>query len=73
MVFLEGGFVVREDMNYPTIRQAARRGPLSEHTLRLMQKQGKLPGFFVGTHFRVNYTALLDQLQTESMLKRGEV
>ena len=58
---------MREDKNYPTIRQAARRGPLSEHSLRLMQKQGRLPGFYCGNHYRVNYPALLDQLQAESM------
>ncbi len=63
---------MREDLKYPTIRQAARRGPLSEHTLRLMQRQGNLPGFFVGAHFRVNYDALLNQLQAESM-KRTEL
>ncbi len=63
---------MREDQFYPTIRQAARRGPLSEHSLRLMQKKGKLPGFFVGTHFRVNYEALLDQLQAESLKQRAE-
>lgn len=58
---------MRNDPNYPTIRQAARRGPLSEHSLRLMQKQGKLPGFYIGNHYRVNYAALLNQLQSESM------
>ena len=57
---------MREDAMFPTIRQAAKRGPLSEHSLRLMQKQGRLPGFFVGTHFRVHYSALLAQLDTES-------
>lgn len=58
---------MREDVNYPTIRQTARRGPLSEHALRLMQKQGRLPGFYCGNHYRVNYAALMDQLQAESM------
>lgn len=58
---------MRENMNYPTIRQAAKRGPLSEHSLRLLQKQGKLPGFFVGNHYRVNYAALLERLEAESM------
>ena len=63
---------MREDMNYPTIRQAARRGPLSEHSLRLMLKQGRLPGFYCGKHYRVNYAALLDQLQAESVKARAE-
>ena len=58
---------MREDLNFPTIRQAAKRGPLSEGSLRLMQKAGKLPGFYVGNHYRVNYEALIEQLQEESM------
>ena len=58
---------MREDLNFPTIRQAAKRGPLSERSLRVLQKQGRLPGFFVGNHFRINFPALLAQLQTESL------
>ena len=57
---------MREDPKFPTIRQAARRGPISEHYLRLMHKAGKLPGFYVGNHYRVNYDALIEQLQAES-------
>ena len=57
---------MREDENYPTIRQAAKRGPLSERSLRSLQKQGKLPGFYVGNHYRVNYRALISMLDEES-------
>lgn len=57
---------MRDDPLYPTIRQAAIRGPLSEHQLRLMRKSGSLPGFFVGSHYRVNYEQLLAQLEAES-------
>ena len=57
---------MREDTQFPTIRQAAARGPLSEHFLRFLQKEGKLPGFFVGNHFRVNYQQLMDQLDEMS-------
>ena len=60
------GDLMREDLKYPTIRQTTKRGPLSEHSLRLMQKAGKLPGFYVGNHYRVNYDALIEQLQAES-------
>lgn len=63
---------MREDENYPTIRQAARRGPLSETQLRIMQHQGRLPGFFVGSHFRVNYAALLKQLERQSLVSVSE-
>ena len=57
---------MREDPNYPTIRQAARRGPLSEHYLRFMLAQHRLPGFYVGNHFRVNYGQLLALLEAQS-------
>lgn len=54
---------------FPTIREMARSGPLSEYTLRLMLAQGRLPGVFVGASgrtFRVNRAQLLDQLDRES-------
>lgn len=57
---------MREDENFPTIRQAVKRGPLSERSLRLLLKQGKLPGFYVGNHYRVNYRALIAMLDEES-------
>ena len=57
---------MRESKEYPTIRQAAKRGPLSEHYLRLMLARGELPGFCVGNHFRVDYELLMAQLRTRS-------
>ncbi len=50
-----------------TIRQTAATGILSEHHLRLMEKQGKLPGIRTGKTFRVNFEMLLAQLDRESM------
>ena len=32
-----------------TIREAAREGPLSEYALRMLQKQGQLPGILICT------------------------
>lgn len=49
-----------------TIRQTAATGILSEYHLRLMEKQGKLPGIYVGNRFKVNYGLLLEQLDQES-------
>lgn len=49
-----------------TIRQAGKRGPLAEHQLRLMQKQGKLPGVYAGNRYLVNYEMLLARLNQES-------
>lgn len=58
---------MRHDERYPTIRQAAAMGPLSEHYLRLLLKQGKLPGFYVGRMYRINYGALMSQLEALSV------
>ena len=53
-------------MNEPprmvTIRQAAKLGPLTEYTLRLMEKQGRLPCLYVGRKCLVNYDRLLEML-----------
>ena len=45
-----------------TIRQVAGTGVLSEHALRLMQRQGRLPCLYVGNRCLVNYDKLLAQL-----------
>lgn len=58
---------MRDSTNYPTIRQAAKRGPLSEHYLRLMLARGELPGFHVGKHYRVDYEMLMAQLREKSV------
>ncbi len=50
---------------FPSIREAAKRGPLSEYCLRLMLKQNLLPGVYSGRKFLVNYDRLLEQLNKE--------
>ena len=45
-----------------TIREAAAAGPLTEYALRLLLKQGKLPGVQIGTKFLLNYDKLITQL-----------
>lgn len=47
---------------FPSIRETAKRGPVSEYLLRLWLKQGKLPGVYSGRKFLVNYDKLLAQL-----------
>jgi len=49
-----------------TIRQTAACCPLSEYALRLLLKQGKLPGIYVGTKYLVNVDRLIDQLNGEA-------
>lgn len=50
-----------------TIRQTAALGILSEHLLRIMLKQGRLPGVYSGNRFLVNVDALVSQLNSESI------
>ncbi len=54
------------DTKFLSIRECAAAGPLSEFVLRKMEKQGKLPGFFSGTKFLVNYRLFLENLEKAS-------
>lgn len=54
------------DKKFLTIRQTAETGILSEHHLRMMGKQGRLPGIRSGNRFLVNTTLLIEQLDRES-------
>lgn len=56
-----------ENAKFPSIREAAKRGPLSEHCLRLMLKQGKLPGLYSGRKYLINYERLMEQLNREAV------
>lgn len=60
-----------ENVKFPSIRETARRGPLSEHCLRLMLTRGELPGVFSGKKFLVNYNKLLAQLDAADGKKEG--
>lgn len=53
-----------------TIRETARAGILSEHHLRLLEKQGRLPGIRAGNRFKVNVAMLIEQLDRESAMTR---
>lgn len=53
-----------------TIRETARAGILSEHHLRLLEKQGRLPGMRAGNRFKVNVAMLIEQLDRESAMTR---
>ena len=52
-----------------TIRQTAKTGILSEHSLRLMVAQGRCPGIYSGNRFLVNYDLLVEQLDRESLAR----
>lgn len=47
-----------------TIRQVAATGLLPEHALRMMEKQGRLPCIYSGKKCLINYTKLLEQLNS---------
>lgn len=54
------------DKTFLTIRETAKKGILSEYSLRLMQKQGKIPCIMCGKKCMVNYPLLLQQLNEDS-------
>jgi len=54
---------------FATIRETARMGLLSEHHLRLLEKQGLLPGVRSGTRFLVNVGQLEAWLEEASRPK----
>ena len=47
-----------------TIREIASTGLLSEHALRLMLKEGKLPAIYIGKKALINYNRLCEELQS---------
>ena len=55
-----------QTLKFMTIRETVRLGMLSEHQLRLREKQDRLPGIKVGNRFKVNVSALVEQLEKES-------
>lgn len=58
--------MTRTAQKFQTIRQTAKTGILSEHSLRLMVAQGRCPGIYSGNRFLVNYDLLVEQLDRES-------
>lgn len=47
-----------------TIREIASTGLLSEHALRLMLKEEKLPAIYIGKKALINYNRLCEELQS---------
>ena len=58
-------------LRFMSIRQVAQTGLISEHCLRLMEKQGKLPGVYSGKKKLVNVQQLMAQLDSESRSQKG--
>lgn len=55
-----------ESSKFLTIRETAKIGILSEYQLRMMRQQGRLPGIYSGTRFKVNLNLLMEQLDADS-------
>lgn len=51
---------------FMSIREVAKTGLLSEYTLRLMEKQRRLPGVYSGRKFLVNFDRLVEQLNSSN-------
>lgn len=51
---------------FRTIRQTSVLYRIPEGRMREWQKQGKLPGYYSGTRFYVNVSALFNQLNVEN-------
>lgn len=55
-----------DNSRFLTIREVAKTGILTEHHLRLLEKQNRLPGVRSGNRFKVNLPLLIEQLDAES-------
>lgn len=47
-----------------SIRQIAKTGIMSEHALRVLEKEGKLLCLYIGNRCLINYGRLLEQLNS---------
>ncbi len=56
------GVVVSQIPKMKTIRQTAAMGILTEHALRQMAREGRLPSMQVGKKTLINVDKLIDQL-----------
>lgn len=54
-----------------TIRQTAKTGLISEHRLRLLVAQGKVPGVYSGNRYMVNFDQLVALLDEQSRVNAG--
>lgn len=48
--------------HFMSIREVAKTGLLSEYTLRLMEKQNRLPCMYTGRKCLINFDKLVEQL-----------
>jgi predicted site-specific integrase-resolvase len=58
--------------NLMSIREVARTGVLSEYTLRLWERQGRLPCVYSGRKCLINYDRLCEMLNQLGSQNGGE-
>lgn len=56
-----------------TVRELARTGILTEHAIRLMVKQNKLPVLYIGKKALINYEKTVEMLQSLTFKQYGGV
>ena len=54
-----------------TVRELARTGILTEHAIRLMVKQNKLPVLYIGKKALINYEKTVEMLQSLTFKQCG--
>lgn len=54
-----------------TVRELARTGILTEHAIRLMVKQNKLPVLYIGKKALINYEKTVEMLQSLTVKQYG--
>ena len=60
---MKGDTAMYDNPKMMTIREIAKNGLLSEHALRLLLKEGKLPAIYVGNKALINYDRLCTEPQ----------
>lgn len=54
-----------------TVRELAKTGILTEHAIRLMVKQNKLPVLYIGKKALINYEKTVEMLQSLTVKQYG--
>lgn len=54
-----------------TVRELAKTGILTEHAIRLMLKQNKLPVLYIGKKALINYEKTVEMLQSLTVKQYG--
>lgn len=62
IILKRGDFLKIEVPSFMSIREVAKTGLMSEYSLRLLEKQGKLPCIYAGKKCLINFELLVQQM-----------